>query len=396
MTSTAVQPSAAWRSAPLFRWSIGIVGAVVAGVLVFEALHISVFSRIGLPHEFCYLQQPKLVWLHVIADLLIGLAYVSISSTLGYLVYRASRDIPYHGIFLAFGLFIVSCGLTHFMEVWVIWQPVYWLSGFVKLVTATASVATAVALYPLLPKIFELISTARKSEQRRGEIEQLNIDLERFNYSVAHDLRAPLRSIMGFGDILREDHKAVLSSEGIRCIDRMQRSAERMDALVTGLLRYATIGRQKVELQPVPLDDVVRGATLLLERDINEKSALVGVAAPLPVVIGDPAFLQVVFQNLINNAVKFVATGVRPTIEIGAEIEGPFVLVSIADNGIGFPPEAQNRVFGIFERFHPQHPGTGIGLAVVQRAVERMNGQIRLEPRPDGRGTRFWVRLPRG
>lgn len=142
MLSHIVSRPLGWLGTPLFRWSIAIIAAVLAGVFVFEGLNISVFSLVGFPHEYCYLQQPTLVWLHVIADLLIGLAYVSISATLGYLVYRASKDIPFNWVFLAFGLFIISCGFTHFMEVWVIWKPVYWLSGYVKVVTAAASVAT--------------------------------------------------------------------------------------------------------------------------------------------------------------------------------------------------------------------------------------------------------------
>ena len=112
ITTPASSP-ASWFARPLFRWSLGIVGSVIAGALLFEALGISVFSRIGMPHEFCYLREPKLVWLHVISDLLIGVAYVSISVTLAYLVFKASKGIPFHWVFLAFGLFIVSCGFTH-------------------------------------------------------------------------------------------------------------------------------------------------------------------------------------------------------------------------------------------------------------------------------------------
>src|SRR6185369_17259987 len=127
----------------LFRWSAAVALALVGGVLMLQLFDVSVFKRIGLAHEYCYQREPNLIWLHVISDILIGVAYVSISATLAYLVYKASRDIPFNGVFLAFGLFIVSCGMTHFMEVWVVWEPVYWMSGCVKVVTAAASVATA-------------------------------------------------------------------------------------------------------------------------------------------------------------------------------------------------------------------------------------------------------------
>ena len=151
MESRVASRVASSEKHPVGRWILAIIGACAAGLVLFEVLGISVLQRVGMPHEICYVQDGRLVWLHIISDLLIGLAYVSISATLAYLVYRSSREIPFNGVFLAFGLFIVSCGMTHFMEVWVIWEPVYWMSGYVKVVTAAASVATAVALFPLVP-----------------------------------------------------------------------------------------------------------------------------------------------------------------------------------------------------------------------------------------------------
>ncbi|MDF3057157.1 MAG: histidine kinase,Response regulator receiver domain proteinhistidine kinase [Rariglobus sp.] len=370
------------------------MGAVILGVLLFEALGISVFSRIGMPHEFCYLRDPKLVWLHVVSDLLIGAAYVSISLTLAYLVYKASKGIPFHWVFLAFGVFIVSCGFTHFMEVWVIWEPVYWLSGYVKVVTAAASVATAIALFPLVPKVFRLVAAARQSEERRLEIEQLNQELERFNYTVAHDLRAPLRGISGFSQILREDHTNELSTAATEHLEKIQTSVAKMDDLISDLLKYATIGRQKVNLQPVSLDEILRTTLALMNPEIGSRNAEVVSTAPLPVVMGDPTMLQVVFQNLIGNGIKFVAPGVRPRVEISTERETTrTVTVYVTDNGIGIPPEARDRIFGLFERFNHQYPGTGIGLSIVHRAVERMNGKISLADSPKSGGTRFQITL---
>ncbi len=368
--------------------------AVIGGILVFELADVSVFQRIGMPHEFCYLREPRLIWLHVTADLLIGLAYVCISATLAYLVFHASRDIPFNWVFLAFGLFIVSCGMTHFMEVWVIWEPVYWMSGYVKLVTALASVATAVALFPLVPKIFRLIDNARKSERRRVEIEQLNSELERFNYSVAHDLRAPLRGIRGFGQALREDYGDQLPPLARGYIEKMQRSAAQMDDLICDLLKYATIGRQDLERRPVALDDALRAAQAMLESELRTTGARLTVPETLPPVIADPTLLQVVFQNLISNAIKFVAPGVRPEVEIAARILPGFVQVTFTDNGLGIPAESRAQLFRIFERLHPELSGTGIGLAIVHRAIERLGGRIGVEAAPNGQGSRFWIDLP--
>lgn len=390
----APETHSSWWTHPFFRWSIGIVLAVALGALIFEALDISVFKRIGMAHEYCYQREPKLIWLHVVSDVLIGVAYVSISATLAYIVYRASRGIPFNWVFLAFGLFIISCGLTHFMEVWVIWEPVYWLSGYVKVVTAAASVATAAALFPLVPKIFRLVAQARESERRRIEIEQLNLELERFNYSVAHDLRSPLRGITGFGELLQQEFGAELPPRARHYVERMQQSATRMDALISGLLAYATIGRKPLALAHVPLEHPLREAVALLETEIRTRGAEIVIAPDLPAVAGDAMLLQVAFQNLLGNALKFVAPGVQPRVEVTSTTEHGRATVRVTDNGVGIPPELRARVFGMFERGHPNQPGTGIGLAIVQRAVERLGGQVGVTDAPGGRGTQFWLRLP--
>ena len=374
------------------------MASVVAGILAFEALGISVFRRIGLPHEFCYLRDPKLVWLHVVSDLLIGAAYVSISATLGYLVYKASKGIPFNWVFLAFGLFIVSCGLTHFMEVWVIWEPVYWMSGYVKVITAAASVATAVALFPLLPKVFRLVEAARRSGERKLEIEQLNEELERFNYSVAHDLRGPLRGIAGFSHALQEDFGAQLPAEARDHLDRVQASVSRMDALISDLLKYASIGRQQLKLQPTGLTEVLRATLTLMDGEIRQRGAQIVVPDAMPRVVGDATLLQVVFQNLIGNAMKFVPDGVGPRVVVSAvpDADREKVRIEVSDNGLGIPLEARERIFRMFERVHRQREGTGIGLPIVHRAIERLNGTIGVETGPNGVGTTFWILLPAG
>ncbi len=385
-----------WLAHPLFRWGSLILGAVAFSVLAFAFFGVSLLERIGLPHETCYLLDPSLISLHVTTDLLIGLAYVSIALTLGFLVYRASRGIPFNGIFLAFGLFIVSCGFSHFMEVWVIWEPVYWLSGYVKVVTVVASLATAVALFPLVPRVFALIETARASDRRRGEIEQLNGELQRFNYSVAHDLRAPLRGITGFGEALREDCGNELSPRAQRYLEHIQHSAAQMDTLISSLLHYASIGRQAMTLAPVPLHVPIQSALSMLSAEIERRGATVRVPEQLPTVRGDTVLLQVVFQNLVGNALKFVAPGVSPEVEITATIDADkgIVRVNVTDNGLGIPPDARGKVFQMFERYHTEAAGTGIGLALVHRSIERMRGKIGIDSAPTGTGTRFWIDLP--
>src|ERR1700712_2286307 len=132
-----------------------------------------------MSHGHCYLWIPSLVRLHVISDLAIAIAYIAISCTLVLFVRRAPASIPFHWMFLAFGLFIVACAGTHLMELWTIWVPLYWLSGGVKLITALASVTTAVALPPLIPKARALLRTAALSQQHQGELEASNAALQR-------------------------------------------------------------------------------------------------------------------------------------------------------------------------------------------------------------------------
>lgn len=164
------RPRSSTRQALYAIAVLSIIG--ISPFLLWPSLAGRLLSSDYLPHFYCYLGKPRLVWTHVIADSLIGLAYVAISATLGYLVYKARRDIPFHLMFLAFGLFIVACGGTHFMEVVTIWIPVYILSGGVKVFTAVVSVATAVLLPSTVPRVLTLVQNAKTSEQRKRLLEQ--------------------------------------------------------------------------------------------------------------------------------------------------------------------------------------------------------------------------------
>ena len=156
--------------------TLGVLGS--AAILVRLAMLDSVQGGLFHPHGYCYLWMPSLVGTHVVADGLIGLSYVAISLTLVWLVWKAHRGLPFSWIFIAFGAFIVACGATHFMEIWTLWKPVFWLAADVKIITAGASVATALALPPLVPKVLGVIQAARLSEERRIDLERTQAELE--------------------------------------------------------------------------------------------------------------------------------------------------------------------------------------------------------------------------
>jgi signal transduction histidine kinase len=218
--------------------------------------------------------------------------------------------------------------------------------------------------------------------------------LRAFAHTVAHDLRAPLRNIQGFADALIVDESPRLSGTGRRFLERIADGVARLDRMTTDLLDYSKLSRGELRQGSVDLGRVVQLALQDLDNQVAAVRASVEVAQPLPEVLAHEALLVQVFDNLIGNALKFVAPGTAPHVRIRAREIDEWVEVEVTDNGIGIAPSERERVFGVFERLHGQegYPGTGIGLAIVRRALERMGASARISDAPDG-GTMFIVRL---
>jgi hypothetical protein len=166
----------------VLTYAAALLGPAAILLVVWPKLVTNLFAsgfgeQMFMPHGMCYLWVPQLYLMHVSSDLLIGVSYVAISSTLIYLIYRARHDMPFSWIFVAFGVFIFSCSITHFMEAWTIWHATYWLSGYIKLLTAASSVATAVVLPFLIPKVLMLIRAVKVSEERREQLETAHHEL---------------------------------------------------------------------------------------------------------------------------------------------------------------------------------------------------------------------------
>jgi signal transduction histidine kinase len=381
---------------PFFRYGSIIGLLVLVSAILFPGIVRDIFSSDGyMPHNHCYRADPRMVWLHVISDLFIGLAYVCISSTLAYLVFKASKDIPFHWMFLAFGIFIVSCGFTHFMEVWTVWEAVYWLSGYIKVITAVASVATAIALFPLVPKVFALIEAVKVSEERRQKLTRANEELEAFASSISHDLRAPLRTMQGMALALKQDYGAQMAAPAQMYADKIINASNRMDVLIQDLLEYSRMTRIDFDIGSIDPRPVVEEALTAVVGSIQDRQATVKVEGTFPLVKSNSTVLLQVLTNLLTNAIKFVPADTKPQITINGKPTGKFLRMEVSDNGIGIAPEHRARIFKMFERLHTtsEYPGTGIGLAIVERAVLRMNGNLGVESEL-GKGSTFWLELP--
>ena len=230
--------------------------------------------------------------------------------------------------------------------------------------------------------------------QRTDQLEAVNKELESFAYSVSHDLRAPLRAMEGFANALLEDYKDRLDAVGQDYARRVVSAAQHMDTLIQDLLAYSRLSRSAIKPNAVNLDSVLGEVMHQFNPEIQKIGAQIRVERPLPEVMGDHATLVQVLSNLLSNAIKFVQPGVRPMVKIWAEEKNGKVRLWVEDTGIGIAPEYHDRVFRIFERLQgvETYPGTGVGLAIVKKGLERMGGQAGVESTP-GKGSKFWVEL---
>ena len=270
----------------------------------------------------------------------------------------------------------------------------------------------------------------RRVELRTNQLQAANEELEAFAYTVAHDLRAPLRGMQGLAEALLEDYRDLLDELGQEYAQQIVNSGQQLEELIQDLLAYSRLSRTDLSLQVLDLESAVAEAIAMVQADAKSRQAQIRVQSPLPAVIAHRVTLVQVIANLLTNAIKFVE-GAPPQVQIWAEeIELPqegetdsetageletatvgqwehsqlliascllpvrIIRLWVEDNGIGIAPEHQKRIFRVFERLHgiESYPGTGIGLAIVKKGVDRMGGQVGVESQL-GQGSRFWIQL---
>jgi PAS domain S-box-containing protein len=233
--------------------------------------------------------------------------------------------------------------------------------------------------------------------ERTAELETANKELESFSYSISHDLRAPLRSISGFAEILGRRYRDELDEKGRHYLDTIRDSSEEMGVLIEELLDYSRLGREMLRTEPVPLGPLVAGLRSTFGERIEAAGGTLVVMEPLAVPVGDPMLLERILANLVDNALTYCRPDVAPRITLSSTRHGASVTLMVADNGIGIAPEHRERIFEVFARLHgeEEYPGTGIGLSIVRKAARLMGSDVTLES-VEGEGTTFRLELPAG
>ncbi|MBI2961616.1 MAG: PAS domain S-box protein, partial [Betaproteobacteria bacterium] len=227
----------------------------------------------------------------------------------------------------------------------------------------------------------------RRVAERTRELENANRELDSFSYSVSHDLRAPLRALVGFTGIIQQEHAGALDAQGRQLLDRIVHNSARMGKMIDDLLRLSRLGRAALELRPVDLNSLV---SEVVRNELAEHPRTKVDVARLPTVTGDPGLLRQAFQNLLANAFKFSAKAQSPAVSVGIEPAPDGPVFFVRDNGAGFDMQYADKLFGVFQRLHPvsEFPGTGVGLVIVKRIIERHGGRVWAESAP-GAGATF-------
>ncbi|WP_193368141.1 sensor histidine kinase [Pelagibius marinus] len=398
------------------------------------------------PHGMCLLWRPDVFWAHVVSDAVIALSYFSIPAALFYLAVRRS-DLIYRWVLYLFAAFIVACGLTHLFGIWTLWVPDYGIQALLKLATALISVVTAIAIWPLMPKLLALPSARQLAEKNAAlaheiaerqaaevELQALNEDLEQrvaertatleevnrelirsraeaeqasraksdFLAMMSHELRTPLNAILGFSEIIKSQPAGDGDVAKTRdYATHIHDSGQHLLDLITDILDLSKIesGTEKLNEEAASVAEIVTAAmtvTSTAAEGAQVKLAL-DMPANAPRLYADPRKLKQILINLLSNAVKFTPAEGQVILKVRPEAPEGF-LFQVADNGIGIAPEDIPRALAPFQQVDDcrqrTHEGTGLGLPLTKALAEMHGGSLLVDSTP-GAGTTVTVCFPR-
>jgi len=357
-----------------------------------------------MPHGHCYQWDPGILWTSVISDALIFASYIAIPFALVMLIMRKRKDLPFNWMFVCFGVFIVACGLTHFMEIVTVWKPYYPISAIIKAITALASVPTALILFRVAPKIVQLPTLKQLVHEQglRLKAEAASEAKDRFIAVLSHELRTPLTPVTAGLDLVEEelnDNGGV--SPAVRdTLKMVRRNVEMETNLISDLLdvSFAAQGKLDLKMEPVDFQEVLGESLPLFEPEMQNKNVQheLRVLTNNTVVMGAATRLHQVINNLLSNAIKFTPRGGRITIELNADPST--LLLSIQDSGSGIDAESLERIFQPFEQGHrdptKSRAGLGLGLTIARTIAESHGGRLKAQSAGRGMGAIFILELP--
>lgn len=354
-----------------------------------------------------------LIWLHVIGDGAVAIAcFVVLALLLRYREGVRSR-IEAGWAFASFAAFAALNGFARTLDVLAPRYPVEDLQAGVGALAAIATLAAAVAVVRLIPRLLrtqppselalanerlraEVAARERAEAERQRSLSDLARavkELEQFAYVTSHDLQAPLRNVAGFSQLLSRRYADKLDGDALEFLQFIDQGVRQMQALILDLLQLSRVGRTETRVECRPLDEPLRAALKILDPEISASNAEVSFGT-LPAIPATPSLMIQLFQNLIGNAIKFQVAGQQPQIRVEAEVEDRHLHLRVCDNGIGIPADQLENVFVVFRRLHnaEEYEGTGIGLAICRKIVQHHRGEIWAES--DTGGTTMHVRLP--
>ncbi|GAA4459519.1 hypothetical protein GCM10023093_00630 [Nemorincola caseinilytica] len=389
-------------------------------------------------------------WMHIAGDGLIWLVCTAMAVAMARIAFRRG-NVAFLRVFYTLAIFMALCGITHLSGVLMFWVPVYRVDTVLRAIVALAGIYT---LYRLLrnmraframrteaeqerevtrrreaeekvrilqaeldrnlqekkaeaERILQDVTALRNAEAklrtRNMELEQqaaehgrkleaMNRELEVFSYSVSHDMRAPLRIIGGYTDMLYTDHKEVFNEESKRLMDAVIANTRHMSEMIDALLNLSRLSQKDLMILPADMDGMVRSAVAGLPAGNDTVNFVIGDMIP---VACDSVLMRQVWHHLVANAIKFSARQPQPVIKIGSEQRGDKVLYYVRDNGVGFDMKYAHKLFGMFQRLHKKTDmdGQGTGLAIVQRIVLKHGGYVWAESE-ENKGATFYFTLP--